>query len=262
MAFIQENENGLIYMRSDHIPARHLFTTRFGGVSEGEFATLNLSVSRGDRPENVRENFRRVAALLDAGENDCCVTRQVHGAEVRVVTEEDKHRCLSPVPFEADGLVTATRGLPIFCFAADCVPVLLCEAEAGVVAAVHCGWRSSTADILGVALGKMCALGAQPERVCAAIGPAIGACCFETDRDVPDAIEAWLGSTERLVTRRPDGKYLVDLRAANARRLQRLGVPEGQIDVSDECTFCQHDKYWSHRYTKGRRGIQAAGIVL
>ena len=108
----------------------------------------------------------------------------------------------------------------------------------------------------------MRALGAEPACIRAAIGPAIGKCCFETDRDVPDAIEAWLGSTEGLVERRADGKYLVDLRAANARRLQRLGVPAAQIDVSDECTFCSHDKYWSHRYTRGRRGSQAAGIVL
>ena len=260
--FIEEKQNNLIFMRSDVLPARHLFTTRHGGVSEGQFATLNLSVSLGDRPEAIRENFRRVAALLGAGENDCCVTNQVHGAAVRVVTEADRHVCLSPVPFKADGIVTAARGLPLFCFAADCVPVLLCEPVSGVIGAVHCGWRSATADILGVALENMRALGAQPERVHAAIGPSIGACCFETDRDVPDAIEAWLGGTEGLVTRRADGKYLVDLRAANARRLEQLGLPEQQIDVSDECTFCKHDKYWSHRYTKGRRGIQAAGIVL
>ena len=260
--FVEENENGLVYMRSTLLPLRHAFTTRYGGVSKGEFATLNLTKSRGDEPENVRENFRRVMALLGADVDGGCVTRQVHGAQVRVVTEADRHVCLSEVPFEADGLVTKTRGMPIFCFAADCVPVLLCDAEAGVIAAVHCGWRSSVADILGVAVGKMKGLGAEPARICAAIGPAIGKCCFETDRDVPDAIERWLGGTEGLVERRDDGKYLVDLRAANARRLMRLGVPAGQIDVSDECTYCSHDKYWSHRWTRGRRGIQAAGIVL
>ena len=262
MAFVEENENGLVVMRSTILPLRHAFTTRYGGVSTGEWATLNLTKSRGDDPAAVKENFRRVAALFGADVDGCCVTRQVHGAEVRLVTGADRHVCLSEVPFEADGLVTKTRGLPIFCFAADCVPVLLCDAEAGVAAAVHCGWRSSVADILGVAVGKMRALGAEPARICAAVGPAIGKCCFETHRDVPDAIEAWLGGTEGLVEAIGDGKYLVDLRAANARRLRALGVPAEQIDVSDECTFCRHDKYWSHRYTKGRRGIQAAGIVL
>ena len=260
--FIEENENGLVYMRSDILPLRHAFTTRLGGVSRGEWATMNLGSNRGDDPAAVRENYRRAAALLGAGIDGCAVTKQVHGTEVRVVTEADRHVCMSAVPYEADGLVTKVRGLPIFCFTADCVPVLLADAEHGVIAAVHCGWRSSVGDILGAALEKMRALGAKPACIRAAIGPAIGKCCFETDRDVPDAIEAWLGSTEGLVERRADGKYLVDLRAANARRLQRLGVPAAQIDVSDECTFCSHDKYWSHRYTRGRRGSQAAGIVL
>ena len=80
---------------------------------------------------------------------------------------------------------------------------------------------------------------------------------------MPEAITAWLkGDTDGLFVRRPDGKTLVDLRAANARRLQQLGVPAGQIDISEECTYCSHDKYWSHRYTHGQRGGQAAAIVL
>ena len=260
--FVEENKNGLIYMRSTLLPARHAFTTRFGGVSTGEWATLNLGSNRGDDPAAVRENYRRVTALFGADIDGCCVTKQVHGTEVRVVTEADRHVCMSAVPYEADGLVTAVPGLPIFCFTADCVPVLLCDAQAGVAAGVHGGWRNSVGDILGEALGKMRALGAAPERICAAIGPAIGSCCFETHRDVPDAIEAWLGDTEGLIEDRPGGKYLVDLRGANARRLRQLGVPAAQIDVSEECTFCRHDKYWSHRWTHGRRGSQAAGIVL
>ena len=80
---------------------------------------------------------------------------------------------------------------------------------------------------------------------------------------MPEAITAWLGGeTEGLFVRRADGKTLVDLRAANARRLRQLGVPAEQIDISEECTFCSHEKYWSHRYTKGQRGGQAAAIVL
>ena len=263
MAFIEENKDGLIYMRSEIIPLRHAFTTRYGGVSTGEWATLNLGSNRGDDPAAVRENYRRVAALFGAGIDDCCVTRQVHGTEVRVVTKKDRHVCMSAVPYEADGLVTNVKGLPIFCFVADCVPVLLCDAQAGVIAAVHCGWRSSVGDILKNAAEAMCALGARTEDICCALGPAIGRCCFETDDDVPAAVTAWLGGeVEGLFFRRADGKTLVDLRAANARRLVQLGLREEHIDVSEECTFCSHDKYWSHRYTRGQRGSQAAVIVL
>ncbi len=266
MAFIEENENGLVYMRSTLIAARHAFTTRYGGVSKGDFASLNLGSGRGDPQTNVEENFRRVAALMGAGKNDCVVTRQVHGSEVRVASSADRHVLGTRTPYDADGLVTAERGVPIMCFVADCVPALLCDAEHGVIAAVHCGWRSSVMDILGVTVEKMCALGAKKESVRAAMGAAIGRCCFETDGDVPAAIEKYLsGDTAGLFDRRGDGKYLVDLRAANARRLVQLGIPEENIDVSAECTMCSHDKYWSHRYTQRhaqKRGTIAAAIVL
>lgn len=261
--FIEENKDGLIYMRSTLIAARHAFTTRWGGVSRGHLATLNLLSDRGDEPENVRENWRRVCALMGAGPDDCAVTKQVHGSAVRTVTGADRHLCLSGVPYEADGLVTGEKGLPIFCFTADCVPVLLWDETGAAAAAVHCGWRSSVADILKNALEQMESLGARRERIRAAIGPSIGFCCFETDDDVPQAVSAYLGGdTEGLFRRREDGKTLVDLRGANARRLRQLGVPAEQIDASDECTVCRHDKYWSHRYTKGKRGGQAACIVL
>ena len=263
MSFIEHNENGLVYMTSTLIPARHLFTTRHGGVSTGYLSSLNLISGHGDEPENIKENFRRDAALLGAGVDECAVTKQVHNNVVRLVDEKDRHVCLSAVPYEADGLATGTKGLPLFCFTADCVPVLLCEKSGKAAAAVHCGWRSSVGDILGEALKQLRSLGAAPEELCAAIGPAIGRCCFETDDDVPEAITAWLkGDTAGLFVRRPDGKTLVDLRAANARRLQQLGVPARQIDISEECTYCSHDKYWSHRYTHGQRGGQAAAIVL
>ena len=263
MAFIEHNENGLVYMTSTVIPARHAFTTRFGGVSTGYLSSLNLISGHGDEPENIRENFRRVASLMGAGPDDCAVTKQVHGNVVRLVDERDRHVCLSTVPYEADGIATAAKSLPLFCFTADCVPVLLCEKNGRAAAAVHCGWRSSVGDILGEALRQLALLGAAPEALCAAIGPAIGRCCFETDDDVPEAVTAWLGGdTEGLFVRRADGKTLVDLRAANARRLMQLGVPAERIDVSEECTFCSHEKYWSHRYTKGQRGGQAACIRL
>ena len=261
--FIENKENGLVYMTSSLIQARHLFTTRYGGVSTGHLATLNLISGHGDEPENVRENFRRVAALLGAGVDDCAVTKQVHGNVVRIVTGADRHRCLSPVPYEADGVATNTPGLPIFCFTADCVPVLLYDGKNRVAAAVHCGWRSSVADILKNALEQMEHLGAERQAITAAIGPAIGFCHFETDDDVPQAVERYLdGDTAGLFRRRDDGKTLVDLRGANARRLVQLGVPQAQIDISEECTVCSHEKYWSHRYTKGQRGGQAAAIVL
>ena len=174
MAFIENNENGLVYMTSSKIGVRHAFTTRYGGVSEGIFASLNLGSNRGDDPEAVRENYRRVCALMGAGIDEAAVTKQVHGNVVRVVSEKDRHICMSAVPYEADGLVTSVHGLPLMCFTADCVPALLCDESSGVIAAVHCGWRSSVGDILRNTVEIMCGLGAQKERICCALGPASG----------------------------------------------------------------------------------------
>ena len=148
MSFKENNEKGLIYMSSDIIGARHAFTTRYGGVSRGAFSSLNLGANRGDDPEAVRENYRRLCALMGVGIDGMAVTKQVHGNEVRIVTEKDRHVCMSPVPYEADGIVTNVKGLPILCMVADCVPVLLWDGEHSVAGAIHCGWRSSVGEIL------------------------------------------------------------------------------------------------------------------
>ncbi|MGE4352907.1 MAG: peptidoglycan editing factor PgeF [Oscillospiraceae bacterium] len=264
MAFAERTINGVTVLQSTLIPMRHCFTTRFGGVSEGAFASLNLGENRGDKPEHVRENYHRLAAALGFNEKNLVFTRQVHGNAVRYVTHEDSRELYAPIRYECDGLVTDEPGLPILCFTADCVPVLLCDMRAHVAAAVHCGWRSSVKDILGVAVGMMQRYGASPKNIYAAIGPAIGACCFEVGTDVPEALRAWLGQdAEKFIYPHPhrEAKYLVDLRGANRKRLITLGVCSKNIDVSEACTMCSPEKFWSHRVTQGVRGSQAAVII-
>lgn len=256
--------NEIICTVSDLLPARHLFTTRLGGVSRGAFSSMNLSTSRGDKPHAVRENYRRLCELMGAGIDDCAVTNQVHGNVVRIVGEADRHMCLSKVPYKADGIVTAVPDMPLICFTADCVPVLMCDGDRRVVGAIHCGWRSSAGDILSNAVEAMCSLGAISDNIYAALGPAIGQCCFESDADVPEAIDKWLGEAgRRFYTLRENGKFHIDLRAANAHRLVTLGLRAENIDISGECTYCMPERYYSHRYTRGReRGTLAAAIVL
>ncbi|MGI5936659.1 MAG: peptidoglycan editing factor PgeF [Oscillospiraceae bacterium] len=265
MSFTERNLSGVVCVTADNITARHGFTTRFGGVSTGIFESLNLGENRGDDPDLVRENFRRMGRALGIDPEAMAFSRQVHGNQVRIVTEKDRRSLFQPIEYEADGLVTNVRGLPIIIFTADCVPVLLHDPAAGVIGAVHCGWRSSVMDILGAAVGKMASLGARPENIRAAIGPAIDKCCFETGPEVPEAVEKYLScDTEGLYWPRPGvpGKFMVDLKGANRHRLIQLGLKPENISVSQECTVCRADKYWSHRATKGRRGSQAAVICL
>ena len=265
MSFQTHQKNGLVYLTAPTIPVRHAFTTRLGGVSTGALASLNLGTKRGDDPAAVRENYRLLGEATGIDTAHMAFTRQVHGAEVRTVTHRDAHTLFTDVPYEADGLVTSERGLALICFTADCVPVLLCDAVHGVIAAVHCGWRSSVADILGCAVEKMGALGAEPTAITAAIGPAIGPCCFEVGGEVVEAAQTLLGGPCPALWRAEEGKagkYLLDLKGVNRLRLLQLGLREENIAVSGACTMCSSETFWSHRKTQGRRGTQGALIVL
>lgn len=263
VAFPLRAARGAAYLTAPNIAARHAFSTRLGGVSTGVLESLNLSVRRGDTPENVRENWRRLGAAAGLDLTRAVYARQIHSADVRIAHAADAQPPEREPRFACDGFVTNEPGVPLAVFMADCLPVLLHDPAAGVIGAVHCGWRGSVADILGAAVAQMCALGAHPADICAAIGPGIGACCFEVGPEVAAAAEALLHAPLGALARpRADGKALLDLKGVNARRLVQLGVPAGQIAVSDACTMCRPDVFWSHRATDGRRGVQAAVITL
>lgn len=242
VAFPLHAARGAAYLTAPNIAARHAFSTRLGGVSTGVLESLNLSVRRGDTPENVRENWRRLGAAAGLDLTRAVYARQIHSAEVRIAHAADAQPPELEPRFACDGFVTNEPGVPLAVFMADCLPVLLHDPAAGVIGAVHCGWRGSVADILGAG---------------------IGACCFEVGPEVVAAAEALLHEPlGALVRPRADGKALLDLKGVNARRLAQLGVLAGQIAVSDACTMCRPDVFWSHRATDGRRGVQAAVITL
>lgn len=265
MAFKENVKNGVVWMTSDKIKTKHGFSTRYGGVSGGGYESLNMGFSRGDKEENANENHRRFGQALGLNPFEAAFTKQVHGTDVRIVGKKDAIVPENLDRPECDGLASSDKNLPLYCFTADCVPVLLHDPENEVIAAVHAGWRSSVNDILGEAVQKMKKLGACENKICAAIGPAIGTCCFEISEDVKTEISRYLnGDTDGVIfPGKREGKYFADLREANKRRLIKLGLNEQNIDVSDECTMCKNEKYWSHRYVgQGERGSQCATIVL
>lgn len=266
MSYTTRELNGLMYTTADNISARHAFTTRRGGVSEGVYASLNLGANRGDKPEYVRENYKRLGELFGVSEDGFAVTRQVHGDDIRIVTEKDRHRLLEPVPYEADALVTNQAGLPLMVFTADCVPLLMYDHQNNIIAAVHCGWRGTVMDIAGKAVRVMETLGAKAESIRAATGPAIGECCFETGDDVPNAVRELLtcAAAERFIRHaslRAD-KYYVNLQGVVRATLIRAGLAPENISLSDVCTVCNSETYWSHRRFGDARGSQASIICL
>jgi copper oxidase (laccase) domain-containing protein len=208
----------------------HGFCSRYGGVSGGPFAELNLSLNVGDDVDVVRENWRRVCAAL-GGSFRRVRMRQVHGD--RVVTV-----CGDAIDAgDADAVVTATPGVLLHVLTADCVPILLVAPGDGVVGAVHAGWRGTVAGIVPRVLGHI-------------------------RQVVADAIEERFGALPKDVLRLGGSasKARVDLRAVNATLLARGGVAVENVTTIGPCTCCNSNTFFSHRSAAGKTGRQASLI--
>jgi polyphenol oxidase len=213
-------------------------TARSGGVSSGPYAALNLSLSVGDDPAAVLENRRRLAGALGARLDEFVFARQVHGAGVRIVGEADAGRgAFSPddAVQDTDALVTRTPGVLLAILTADCVPIVLHDPVAGVLACVHAGWRGTVARVSAAALAAMGSLGSRPSQVIAGVGPAAAPARYQVGADVYQAVTGAFGSAAAAFIR-PDSapdRWLLDLWAANRLLLLDAGVPAAQIHVTD-----------------------------
>jgi polyphenol oxidase len=219
-------------------------TARPGGVSSGPYESLNLSLSVGDDPGRVLENRRRLAAAFGADPADFVFARQVHGAGVRVVGAADRGSGAFSVDDAIDGadaLVTSSPGVVLAILTADCVPVVLHDPQAGVLACVHAGWRGTVAGVTAAAVTAMADLGARPAAIVAGIGPAVAADRYQVGPDVHQAVTGAFGpATAAFIRpdtrRRPDAardRWLLDLWAANRHALRESGVPDAQIHTTD-----------------------------
>ena len=213
-------------------------TARSGGVSSGPYATLNLSLSVGDDPAHVLENRRRLAATLGANPGDFVFARQVHGAAVRIVGEADAGSgafALDDAIPDTDALVTRSPGILLAILTADCVPIVLHDPAAGVLACVHAGWRGTAARVCAAALKAMESLGSRPWQVIAGVGPAASPARYQVGPDVHQAVARAFGQAAADFLR-PDSlpdRWLLDLWAANRFLLLEAGVPAAQIHVTD-----------------------------
>jgi YfiH family protein len=222
---------------------RGIFTTRLGGVSQGPYASLNVGSGVGDAPDSVLENKRRVAAAFGTGLASLVEAEQVHSNAVAVV---GRHAAGSAVP-AVDAVVTATRGIWLAIYTADCVPVLVLDPDAPAIAAIHAGWRGTASEIVPEALDRMrAAFGTRPNRCLIALGPAIGGCCYEVDAPVAEAMEQrpWWP-----LAARPTGlgTWHLDLREAIRRQLEAVGVASDAVEISSQCTRCRPDLFFSYR---------------
>ena len=246
---------------------RHGFSTRMGGVSEGPYATMNFSFTRGDDPEAVRENYRRMAEALRVDMEKMVLTWQTHTTNVRVVSEEDlgkgiiKERDYRDV----DGLVTDMPDVTLVTFFADCVPLYFLDKKNHAIGLSHSGWRGTVKRMGEKTLETMAeAFGTRPEDVTACIGPSICMDCYEVGGEVIEEFAAEFPAAvhDRLFYKKENGKYMLNLWEANRIVLTDAGIREENLSVTDICTHCNPELLFSHRRSPEKRGNLCAFLCL
>jgi purine-nucleoside/S-methyl-5'-thioadenosine phosphorylase / adenosine deaminase len=228
----------------------HGFTTRNGGVSRPPFDTANLGGAVGDAPGAVEANWEALRRETGLG---FARVRQVHGDRVVVA------RGATEPHEEADAVVSALPGVAACVSVADCVPVLLADPRSGAVAALHAGWRGTIVRIAARGVDALVReVGASPTELVAAVGPGIGPCCFEVDRELAARFRGTLGP---LVADARERGSRVDLFLANALVLREAGLLPARIEVLGRCTACDPRSFFSHRRDGGRSGRQVGFIA-
>lgn len=238
----------------------HAFTTRKGGETPGPYSNFNLGTlvggesGRADALKN-RENLCRSLSIQNA---KIAVAGQVHSANVQVLNSRSE----LPVLKDVDGLVTAESELTMMLHFADCVPVIVYDRNKNAAGIFHAGWRGTAQSIVVRGLESMQKeYGSNPSDMVAAIGPAIGPCCYPVGADAADKLGATINIPESLIEHRSDDSSIrPDLKGINARQLEEFGVKE--IDVCNYCTACHHDIFYSHRASGGTTGRQGALVYL
>lgn len=242
---------------------KHGFSTRLGGVSKEHLSSMNLSFSRGDEEENVRENFRRICKAIHINPEDLVFSDQVHDTKIHVVTEKDRGRGYR-YPRELvgiDGLITECSNIPLVTYYADCVPLYFVDTKSKVIGLSHSGWKGTVNKMAVHTIKAMKdEFGTNPEDVIAVIGPSICRDCYEISEDV--AVEFMKTYpkeiADMLLEKKTGGKYQLDLWLANKANCIEAGIKSENITNSNICTCCNHEVFFSHRASKGMRGNLAA----
>lgn len=245
----------------------HGFSTRLGGVSEGIFSSMNVSFTRGDQEEAVRENYRRLGVAMGFSCENLVCTDQTHTVNLRVVTEEDRGKgFVRPKDYtDIDGLVTDVPGLVLAAFYADCVPLYLVDPVRRCIGLSHAGWRGTVGKIGKKTVELMREqYGSSPEDLVAAIGPSICQSCYEVSKDVIEKFQEAFDERfwPELFYEKGGGKYQLNLWRANELGFLEAGVRAERIAAAGVCTCCNPELLFSHRASRGRRGNLGAFLML
>lgn len=245
----------------------HGFSTRLGGVSQGIYSSMNLSFTRGDEEDSVRENYNRIAAAMGFRAEDIVTSDQTHTSNVRKVTEKDRGKGITVLRdyTDIDGMITDIPGLVLATFYADCVPLYFADPVHHAIGLSHSGWRGTVRKIGAVTIKKMAEeYGSNPEDIKVAIGPSICQKCYEVSGDV---IEEFKNAFERkhwekLFYVKENGKYQLNLWEANRIIFMESGILKQNISMPNICTCCNPKFLFSHRASHGKRGNLGAFLGI
>ena len=264
----KKNVTYLTYPSFEKIPdVVHGFSTREGGVSQGIFASMNLSFSRGDEEQAVMENYHRLADAVGFQVEDMVASDQTHTTNVRVVAEEDRGNGIvkRKTFHDVDGMITNVPGIVLCTYYADCVPLYFVDPIHHAVGLSHSGWRGTVGKIGKVTVQKMeQEFGTRPEQLLVAIGPSICQDCYEVSEDVIQQFRNAFSENdwEKLFYKKENGKYQLDLWKANRLVFQEAGIPAENISMPGICTCCNPQFLFSHRASHGKRGNLAAFLGI
>lgn len=242
----------------------HCFSTKLGGVSKGIYESLNLGFGRGDDDENVKRNYKILCSTLGINSEDLVFSNQVHGINIKVISKEKGEYINSKNNSEGiDGLITNVPKLPLVTLYADCVPLFFLDPVKKVAGLAHAGWRG-TVNKIGLEMVEIFRnnFHSNPEDLLIGIGPSIGKCCFEVDEPVAREFETVFSNADNIIYPKDNNKYIIDLWEANKKILVDSGISPDHITVTDLCTQCNKDIFFSHRGHNGKRGSLAAIIEL
>jgi len=265
---IKHNDGDLVYFTFENFDSTgvvsHCFSTRLGGVSEGVFESMNLHF-RGDKQENVIENFKIICSAIDVDYRNVVFSKQIHSDNIYTVSKKDQGKGLlreSDIN-DADGLITNEKDVVLVTFYADCVPVYFLDPVLKVIAMTHSGWRGTVKQIAAKAVLEMEKdYGSERKNILVGIGPSIGKCCFEVDYPVVAEFEKNIEFSNEFIFKDNDkkGKYKIDLRGIIQETLVSVGIFQRNIENADICTKCNPDLFFSHRNMGEERG-SLAGII-
>ncbi len=249
---------------------KHGFSTRLGGVSKGIYSSMNLGSPKlevRDNPDNIKENFERIAKSIGVKPESMVVSDQVHKTTIRLVNKSDRGKGLySPRDFkEVDGLITNEAGVTLVTKYADCVPLYFVDPIMKTIGSSHAGWKGTVEKIGQITINEMIKhFQSKPQDIIAVIGPSICQDCYEVGEEVvvrfKDAFHSkWHGD---IISKNENGSYQLNLWQANKIVLLEAGLKLENIHLSSVCTSCNRDLLFSYRKEKGQRGSLAAFLAI